>query len=63
MSDPVEALMEHSISIAREYKKLDRQLSELIERRQRTNRHDPLREDLERQMQALTAEMLELCCG
>jgi ribosomal protein S17 len=63
MSDPVEVLMEQSISVAREYKKLHQQLSELVERRQRTNRHDPLREDLERQIQALTAEMRELCWG
>jgi hypothetical protein len=63
MSDPVETLMEQSISVAQEYKKLHQQLSELIERRQRTNRNDPFRDDLERQIQALTAVMRKLCWG
>jgi hypothetical protein len=63
MNDPVETLKEQSISVAREYRKLHRQLGQLIDRRQRTDRNDPSRENLERQIQALTAEMRELCWG
>jgi hypothetical protein len=63
MNDPVETLMKRSISVAREYGKLHQQLSQLIDRRQRTDRNDSLREDLERQIQAVTAEMRALCGG
>jgi hypothetical protein len=63
MNDPVETLMKRSISVAREYRELGKQLTQLIDRRQRTDRNDPLREDLERQVQAVTAEMRALCGG
>jgi phage regulator Rha-like protein len=63
MNDPVGTLMTQSISVAREYGKLHQQLSRLIDRRQRTDRNDPLREDLERQIQAVSAEMRAVCGG
>jgi hypothetical protein len=63
MNDPVEILMEQSILVAQEYGKLHQQLSQLIYRRQPTDRNDSLREDLERQIQAVTAEMRALCGG
>jgi hypothetical protein len=63
MNDPVETLMKRSISVAREYRELGKQLTQLIDRRQCTDRNDPLREDLERQIQAVTAEMRALCGG
>ena len=63
MNDPVGTLMTQSISAGREYGKLHQQLSRLIDRRQRTDRNDPLREDLERQIQAVSAEMRAVCGG
>jgi hypothetical protein len=59
MNHPVETLMKRSIAVAQEYGKLHHQLRQ----RQRTDRNDPLREDLERQIQAVTAEMRALCGG
>jgi len=42
---------------------LDQQLTQLFDRRQRTNWNDRLREDLERQAQAVTAKMRVVCGG
>jgi hypothetical protein len=55
--------MEQSILVAQKYEKLHQQLSQLIDRRQPTDRNDLLREDLERQIQAVTVEMRTLCGG
>jgi hypothetical protein len=63
MNDPVKILMKRSISVARKYKSLDRKLVQLIDQRQRADWNDPLRNQLERQTEAIAAEMRALSGG
>jgi hypothetical protein len=60
MNDTVESLMKRSISAARKYQSLDRQLTQLIDQQMRAGLNSPLRNEIEFKKAAIAAEMIEL---
>jgi hypothetical protein len=63
MNYRIDTLMRQSVSAARKYGDFEQLLTQLIDRRQRTESNDTSRELLERQIQAVTSEMRALCGG
>jgi hypothetical protein len=60
MNDTVESLMKRSISAARKYQSLDRQLTQLIDQQMRAGLNSALRNEIEFKKAAIAAEMIEL---
>jgi|GEM_PF-4890137 len=60
MNDAVKSLMKHSVSAARKYRSLDRQLIQLIDQQLRADLNGPLRNEIESKKAAIAAEMIEL---
>ncbi len=63
MSDTVKTLMKRSVSTARKYRSLDRQLIQLIEQYHRAGSDHLLRKQIEAKKAVIVAEMVELSGG